>query len=364
MTRGVYQEMWCCVEGDCFGPSGPCNDSSYHLKKASNRKPKGRYKVFIKDVDMDTHIYHDLTPNKILTQSDNQFLIIISKLLKKITPTSLSNVKILIKPNLLKANSPDCVTSAPLIIAVASVLKQRGAVVTVGDSPAFGNAKQVLKSLGILESLKSLGIQVASLSEPVSVRLRCGPTISISKQALDADLILNLPRLKAHCQLGITGAVKNLYGTVPGFRKALYHMIYGKDTSLFSNIIIDISKKLPATVTLMDACLCMHQSGPTGGMPIWLGVMAASKSSHAIDTAFYTAIKAAPSKVPIWNEARKASVRAAFLENLVFPWLSPWDIKEASSFVLPERLEPITFNPLRFIKGRLKSLGRSIRFLR
>ena len=317
--------------------------------------------VFIQKIDKENYL--SLQPKDLLERKGTQFLDTIHRLLEAVLPRKISGLKILVKPNLLKAGDPDCVTSALFIISVITYLKERGATVTVGDSPAFGTAKQVLKGLKILELLNEQGVSISSLSKPQRLRLPCGVTVAVSKEALDAQLIVNLPRLKAHCQLGVTGAVKNLYGTVPGFRKALYHVLYGSRPSLFARIILEIGQILPETVSIMDACVCMGETGPTGGKPIWVGSLGASISSHALDTAFYHAIDATPQNVPVWQEAIKVKEPGSLFSNLSFPWLSPKDIK-TDSFILPHRLDPVTFNPVRFIRGRLRSLVRSIVFLR
>ena len=309
--------------------------------------------VFIQKIDKE--IYLSLQPKDLLEGKGTQFLDTTRRLLEAVLPRKVSGLKILVKPNLLKAGDLDCVTSALLIISVISYLKKRGATVIIGDSPAFGTARQVLKGMKILELLNEQNIPVTSLSKPQKVRLPCGVTVAISKEALHVQLIINLPRLKAHCQLGVTGAVKNLYGTVSGFRKALYHVLYGSRPSLFARIIIEIGQVLPETVSIMDACMCMSETGPTGGKLIWIGSLGASRSSHALDVAFYHAINATPQNVPIWQEAIKVNEQGSLLNNISFPWLSPKDI-EADFFTLPQVLEPITFNPVRFVKGRLKSL--------
>ncbi len=314
--------------------------------------------VFIKRVNKKE--FYGLHPRDIINGRNQDFIKDLDVLLGTVLPGNITGLKVLVKPNLLKPGDSLCVTSWQLIAALALLLKQNGAEVTVGDSPAFGSAIHVLKGMGIYEFLKKAGISCTALSNPKRVRLPCGVEVSISGTALDVDMICSIPRLKAHCQMGITGAVKNLYGVVPGFRKALYHLLYGKEPSLFSRIIIEIGQKLPPSMSIMDATLCMHRKGPTGGRPLWLGIIGSSTSPHALDTAFYEAIGATTKMVPIWKESRKLKLPGAFLEDISFPWLSPNDIKEAGDFMLPRELEPITFSPIRFVKGRLKSLVKKL----
>ncbi len=301
-----------------------------------------------------------LKPGDLLTQKGRWFVNLLEKHLSSNICDELRDKKVLIKPNLLKARDPLCVTSPLAIVGSAISLIEKGAKVSVGDSPAFGSATQVLKSLGITKILQDLGVKIVCLNDPYPVTLPCGAKISVSKHAISSQLIVNLPRLKAHCQTGITGAVKNLYGTVPGFRKAFYHVRYGRDERLFARMILEIGQLLPATLSLMDAVVVMHETGPTGGRPLYLGAVASSVSAHALDTSMYMAIGAEPASIPIWMEARAMKIPGAFTKNLSFPWIEPKDIIKARDFKIPRELKPIAFRPERFILGRLKSLGRRI----
>ncbi len=319
---------------------------------------QGKACVFIKRIEQKHICCKDQGTVFVKPRDDLQNLV--SKLLSPLIPERITGLNILVKPNLLKVKESLCTTSAPIIIAAATVLKEKGASVTVADSPAFGRALQVLKSMGIYDILRSMDVEMADLSNPVKKLLPCGLKVSVSKMALDADLIVNLPRLKAHCQTGVTGAVKNLYGTVPGFRKALYHMTRGRNISLFSRMIIEIGMLLPKQITIMDCSTVMHETGPTGGKPLWLGIIASSVSAHATDTAMYNMINASPESIPIWKEARRMGISHAFCENIDYPLLSPKDVTKGRDFKLPERLDPITFNPIRFVMGRIKSVVRKI----
>ena len=284
-----------------------------------------------------------------------KFDTILSEILDIFMPGGISGANILIKPNLLKAGEPLCVTSPEMIVGVSRQVLDRGARVTVADSPAFGPAEKVLQFLGILDKLKRLGINVCSLKKPVRTRLPCGIKIGISKTALDADLIVNIPRLKTHCQLGITGAVKNTFGTVVGFRKALAHCLYGRDRRLFSSLILEISQLLPLTVSIVDAVTMMHVTGPSGGRPLFLGVVAAGRYPVAVDTCVYHILGVKPGNVPIWQRAREKGVAGSRVEEIRFLKRNPRDFSIRHGLIIPEALEPITFNPYRFLKGRTKS---------
>ncbi len=283
-------------------------------------------------------------------------------LLNRLNIGNLHGRNILVKPNLVKPGDPLSVTSPEMILALCKILRDYGAQITVADSPAFGTARIVLKKLGILEMLDGMGIDLKPHSRPVPVRLPCGITAGVSEYALETDLIINLPRLKAHCQMVLTCAMKNLFGTVSGFRKAWYHTKYGHDMELFCDMIIDLNEILPKTVTVLDAVVAMHVTGPAGGDPFPMGLLAGCADAIAIDRAACEIIGIGPEMVPLLRQAQKRHGPSAStdLTNLIFPLLKPSDFPEARNFILPEELKPLTFSPLRLIHGRLRSLLKKI----
>jgi len=271
---------------------------------------------------------------------------------------SLKGKHVLLKPNLLKAGEPMAVTSPGMILAVSRALKVGGANVLLADSPAFGRAIQVIKGLGIRDELEDIGVEVRSLGHARKVDVGEGIAVGVSRTALDADLIVNLPRLKAHSQMGITCAVKNLYGTVVGFRKACYHVLHGGSRERFSGMILGLMDVLPKCVTILDAICAMHVTGPSGGEPIEMNFIAGSCSPVALDTAVYVMVGALPRDAPLWQVAMDRGVSGAWLEEIEFPELLPHDIPEGRMFRLPQALAPIRFSPTRFVKGRARSFFR------
>ena len=132
---------------------------------------------------------------------------------------SLRGAKVLVKPNLLTATPLAC-TSPEVTAAVCSWLLDQGAHVTVLDSPGFGRAESVARAIGLTELLRPLGLAVTGPGNAVSLKLDNGSRFGVSRQALECDLILSVPRVKAHSQMLLTLAVKNLFGLVVGMRKA------------------------------------------------------------------------------------------------------------------------------------------------
>ena len=144
-------------------------------------------------------------------------------------------LRVLVKPNLLTARPLAC--AAPEVTAAACAwLLERGARVEVADSPGFGRADAVARKIGLEAALRPLKLKVRALDRPVPVRLPLpeapegrGARFMVARRALECDLILSVPRVKAHSQMLLTLAVKNCFGCVSGLRKALVHTCEGRD---------------------------------------------------------------------------------------------------------------------------------------
>lgn len=262
--------------------------------------------------------------------------------------------RILVKPNLLKAEPGGlCCTHPEIVRAACAYLLDCGCRVTVGDSPAFGSAGRVAEGIGLAERLAPLDVPIITLDQPKPVRLPFGMTIGISRFALEADAILSVPRVKVHSQMRVTCAVKNLFGCVSGVRKALAHSTHGDKGRAFKALLVEVAGALPPTAALVDGIVAMDGTGPSGGDAFPLGVVAASQSPVAVDTAIYMLLGAAPDTIPLWNELRLRETFGAGPDQLVFPLLAPSAI-DVPGFRLPPVLAPESFHPLRLMKSAVK----------
>ncbi|MHC4575044.1 MAG: DUF362 domain-containing protein, partial [Planctomycetota bacterium] len=138
--------------------------------------------------------------------------------------------KVLLKPNFIAPRSRRHATQTDpaVLIETARLLKDFGARPFIGDSPAWGNVFACVKALRLEEALQELGVPVKQLGKPKSCRIGANSTkVGISSVALDADVIMNLPKFKTHQQLVATFAVKNMFGCVSGKRKAIWHFLKG-----------------------------------------------------------------------------------------------------------------------------------------
>lgn len=262
--------------------------------------------------------------------------------------------RILIKPNLLRADPLTC--THPLVTAaVCARLLDQGAVPTVADSPGFGTAAGVARRIGLEEALRPLGLRVQPFTRTRAVPLRRGGSWGVARAALEADVVLSLPRVKAHAQLGLTLAVKNLFGCVVGLRKPLAHTLQGNRAGDFTAAFVDVLAALPPVVAVADGVTAMHVTGPSGGRPFPLGCIAASVSAAALDTALYGLLGATPAQVPLWAALQEHDVPGSRPEDVVLPLAQP-EAFDAAGFRFPEQLADISFRPLRLARSLCRRL--------
>ncbi len=264
---------------------------------------------------------------------------------------SLHGKVILLKPNLISSKGPRLAcTHGEFVAGAALWFLGQGAKVLVGDSPAFGSATSVCKKMGIARSLCGLDIAFVDFISPVTMKLAGGVSVTVAREALECDLFVGLPKIKAHKQMFVTMAVKNIFGIVKGINKAMLHMVHGNSHDQFAEIILDLIQLLPSQLHLADGIEVMHRSGPLDGSPLALNCLAAATCPVALDTAMLDLLQLDQKKSPLWRVAAGRGLRGSKLANLHYPWLSPKDFS-GSGFVAPGNLDSIRFNPFRFLRG-------------
>ena len=159
---------------------------------------------------------------------------------------------VLLKPNLLAPRKPEAaVTTHPAVVReVAKRVLALGARVMVGDSSGgwWGHYLPALVRVsGMTRVCEELGIEKVNFDTAGSTRIpvagRFLTELEIARPVLEADVIINLPKLKTHSATLYTGAVKNMFGSVPGSRKADYHS-QAPSAREFSNLLVDIIQRL------------------------------------------------------------------------------------------------------------------------
>lgn len=200
-----------------------------------------------------------------------------------------SGMKIGIKVNLVGNFGPDkAATTHPLLVKkLCELLIERGAIVTIGDSPGGLFTESILKSI-----YKGTGFLIceeigAKLNYDVStsqlkVEKQVVKTLDVSNWLLEQDALINFAKLKSHGMMALSASVKNMFGIVPGVLKPEYHYRYPNHDD-FANMLIDINEVFDCKLNLIDGIIGMEGNGPTQGEPRYIGAILASRKPYPLD---------------------------------------------------------------------------------
>lgn len=261
----------------------------------------------------------------------------------------VKNSRVVIKPNLLAPASPDkAMLTHPLIVrAVAEYVIEKGGKARISDSPAMGTFERVMKESGIRDALQGLDVECREFSSSVTADVgEPFNKIELAEDALQADILINLPKLKTHSQMLLTLGVKNLFGCVVGFRKPGWHFRTGVDREMFATLLVSIYRTIRPTVTILDGILAMEGEGPgKSGVPKRLEMLLASDDAVALDTTVCRMLGVDPKSL-LTNRAAEGMGLAP--ESIVVEG----ELPRIDGFELP-RIVPLVFGP-KFSHGMLR----------
>ncbi|HEY9762903.1 MAG TPA: DUF362 domain-containing protein [Trichocoleus sp.] len=272
--------------------------------------------------------------------------------------------RVLLKPNLLTGSRPtkECTTRPELVYCVAQMVQAVGGKPFLGDSPAFGSAYGVAKANGLLPLAQKIGLPIVELhGDRYETNCEEFDHLRLSKEAMDADVVINLPKVKSHVQLTVTLGVKNLFGCVPGKMKAWWHMEAGKDSARFGTMLVETARMVDPDLTILDGIIGHEGNGPSGGEPKLLGILGASADVFALDRAMVDILGVDPAAVPTVAQSLRLGLCPESVDEIAFPVLSPHDLR-VTDWKLPDRLMPIDFGAPRVLKSTFKHLY--IRFIK
>ena len=139
--------------------------------------------------------------------------------------------------------------------------------------------------------------------------------IDIAKEAIQADAIVNLAKLKTHSQMLLTLAVKNLFGCIVGYRKPEWHMRAGVDRQVFAKLLVRIGETLRPTFNIVDGILALEGEGPgRGGSPKELKVILGGTDPFAVDLTVCRMIGLDPALSPVLKAAMEMGRPASVVE--------------------------------------------------
>lgn len=252
-------------------------------------------------------------------------------------------MRILLKPNLLSARTPDRhVTTHPEVVrALIRLVKEAGGIPLLGDSPG-GAVKGVervwvetgMKKLAQEENIELVNFETAgSVEKPIAHPLI--KTVRISRVPLEADGVINIPKLKTHGLLIFTAGVKNIFGCVPGLRKGEYHKLapYPDDFArLLSEIYLLVEDKI--LFSLVDGITGMEGNGPSSGELRQMNLLAASADTVALDSCLISLLGFKPGKIGTIKHLARGDAGPDGLANTEIAGDSP-EVFDLAKFKFP-----------------------------
>ncbi len=233
--------------------------------------------------------------------------------------------RVLVKPNLVFGRKVETGinTHPALVRAVLILAKEAGAAwLGVGDSPGYGTARGAAKNCGILEVVRDEGAELVEFTSTGQVRdNRTFAKLELARELLEADVIVNLPKMKTHGQMLMSLAVKNMFGAVCGVRKLQWHYRAGRDRKFFARMLNDIARAVRPGLSILDAVVGMDGLGPTAGRARPVGFIAASDDPWSLDAAVMDVLGLERSLLFTLADAMDRAPGEAAWENFV--WHGP-----------------------------------------
>lgn len=255
--------------------------------------------------------------------------------------------RILLKVNLLMKKRPEeATTTHPIFVkALADILVDFGCEVLIGDSPGGPFNQKALapiyETCGYL-SLQSEHIKLNDNFDEVERVFEKGEMlkrVQMTAMLDDVDHVISVSKLKTHGMMLFTGAVKNMFGTIPGLIKAEYHFKMPKSQD-FASALVDICEGVQPVLSFMDGIVGMEGAGPSAGNPVEIGVVIGAQNPHELD---YTAVKLvniAPQDVPtlkvamdrgiLVNEASAIELKGHRIEDFKVPHFETPEIRSVA----------------------------------
>ncbi len=256
--------------------------------------------------------------------------------------------KVLLKVNLIGPMGSDtaAVTHAEFVRAMVRILKNLDCTVWIGDSSGGAIAgvaptAQSLKVAGYAKVAEEEGAEIKNFDREgvvaVQPESQCEETMYIAKPIFDADVVINLPKLKTHSAQIYSGAVKNVFGCIPGLRKAKYHKM-APDPADFGQIICDIHRASKFRLHIMDGIIAMQGEGPTAGSVYHAEKILISEDPLALDAVAAKMLGMDVVDIPILETAQKRNLGESNLKSI--PLAGDYaSIPSLTNFKLPKRFK-------------------------
>ncbi len=199
--------------------------------------------------------------------------------------------RVLIKPNLIMRRRPEeaATTHPEFVAALVRAVKRRGGAPVIADSPGGPYTHALLRAVYAGTGMEAvaeregaeLNYDLGTTPRPTNGGRVCS-SFDLINPVAKADVVITAAKLKTHGQMTYSGAVKNLFGSLPGLTKPEFHYRYPEKT-VFGEMLVDLCETVKPAAAFLDGVVGMEGDGPTAGTPKPFGVTLASRNPHALD---------------------------------------------------------------------------------
>lgn len=178
--------------------------------------------------------------------------------------------RVLIKPNISGGNPqiPGSFTSIEVVDELVRLIREAGGEPVVADSDMIWTKfAPVAEAEGWFTWAKTTNVPLLNLRETEMVRFNFGAgsaigVVPVSKELVNADVIISVPAMKTHLLTSVTLGMKNMYGTFPEENKAKYHR-FG-----IESVVCEVNTAFRPNLTLIDGMIGGETWGPLSCSPV------------------------------------------------------------------------------------------------
>lgn len=235
-------------------------------------------------------------------------------------PLSMEGKKVLIKPNIVLGRRPEgAATTHPGVVqtVIGECLRRGAQTIWVGDNsgglPEWSHS--AAKKAGLTGQSPDYFQDISKEASQVDLGLPSLPPLLVSKKVLEADLIINIPKLKTHPLVGYTACIKNMFGVVIGLDKARVHSLIRHPARLAEFLVLLYKRFLPS-LNIVDGILAMEGEGPSHGKPKKLGKLLAGYNGAAVDVVIASMLGINPDNQPYYQFLRDNGLVPASLSGI------------------------------------------------
>jgi len=238
---------------------------------------------------------------------------------------------VLIKPNVMSQNRPEqhSITHYSVVDAICVLLKEKRCRIWIGESGAFyqkGLTAEGFRISGIAAVAEKYGAELLAFEEQpltaIPTSLHGHKEIYIARALLEADLVIDACKLKSHASMRFSGAIKNMFGCVPGGMKQKIHIWADSELAL-ADVFLDIHESVRPSLSIMDAVYGLDGGPSAIGTPVRIGRIFASTNAAALDTVTGRMIGYEPLEIPALVRAKARGMIGDFDEINVIGSIEP-----------------------------------------